>query len=178
MKRLFALQTGTNTHSARGPRLRPPLPLFLLQPVLERIARRIADANPDMFGRLGPHRGANFLIDPVNLPFVLLLRPDPGNLSLRAFLRAETPPHDASISGKFLNLLQLIDGDLDGDALFFSRDLVISGNTEAVVCLRNALDDVEGSIAQMVADMLGAPGQALLNIFRRTTHKPHSKAEI
>ena len=159
--------------SGRG--LLPPLPLFLLQPVLARIVRRIAAANPHIFARLGPHRTADFLIDPTNLPFALLLRPDPDNLSFRAVPRHAIAPHDARISGKFLDLLQLVDGDLDGDALFFSRDLEISGNTEAVVCLRNALDDVDGSIAQMVADMFGPPGRALLSAMRRAARKKHQR---
>ncbi len=151
-------------------------PLFLLQPLLKRIVRRIGAANPSMFDRLGEHQQASFLIDPVNLPFALVLHPDPSDLSLRAWPRKSAPPCDASISGKFLDLLQLVDGDQDGDALFFSRDLDISGNTEAVVCLRNALDDVDGSIAQMVADMFGPPGRAILQAFRRAAEKPKSRA--
>ncbi len=151
-------------------------PLFLLQPLLKRIVHRIGAANPSMFDRLGEHKHAFFLIDPVNLPFALVLHPDPVNLSLRAFPRKTAPPCDASISGKFLNLLQLVDGDQDGDALFFSRDLDIRGNTEAVVCLRNALDDVDGSIAQMVADMFGPPGRAILQAFRRAADQPKSRA--
>ena len=58
-------------------------------------------------------------------------------------------------------------GVLGGDAAFFSRDLVISGNTEAVVSLRNALDDVEGSIAQDTADLFGPPGRMLLDALRQ-----------
>ena len=149
--------------------------LFLLQPLLNRIVHRIAAANPDMFNRLGPHTNAVFLIDPVNLPFALVLCPNPDDLSFRACSRRAAPDCDARIAGKFLDLLQLLDGDQDGDALFFSRDLDVSGDTEAVVCLRNALDDVDGSIAQMVADMFGPPGRALLGTFRRAANKPTRK---
>ncbi len=152
-------------------RLLPPLPLFLLQPILRRIVTRVARKNPDMFGRLGPHLRARFVIDPVNLPFVLLLRPDPNDLLLRACSRRNIPPHDARITGGFLDLLMLVDSDLDGDALFFSRDLTITGNTEAVVCLRNALDDVDDSIAEDVAAMFGPPGRMTLNGFRRMNER-------
>lgn len=151
-------------------------PLFLLQPILKRIVNRIAAANPDMFDRLGPHQQAHFLIDPVNLPFALVLHPDPANPTFRAWPRRAVPPCDARISGKFLDLFQLVDGDQDGDALFFSRGLDITGNTEAVVCLRNALDDVDGSIAQMVADMFGPPGRLTLQAMRRAAEKPTQKA--
>jgi len=156
------------------PRL-PDLPLLPLQPILKRIVRRIGAENPDMFNRLGPHTQARFLIDPINLPFTLLLQPNPNNLSLTAHFRAGMPHFDACISGKFLNLLQLLDSDIDGDALFFSRDLIITGNTEAVVCLRNALDDVDGSIAQMVADMFGPIGRTALSRLRRTADHANMK---
>jgi len=149
----------------------PPPPLFAIQPLLRRIVKRIATDNPDMFGRLGPHYSAHFVIDPVNLPFVMVLRPDPDDLLLVARQRNNIPPHDAKISGSFLDLLMLVDGDLDGDALFFARDLTITGNTEAVVCLRNALDDIDDSIAENVADMFGPPGRAALRALRRNNSK-------
>lgn len=149
----------------------PPAPLFLIQPVLARIVKKIAADNPDMFGRLGPHVDATFVIDPENLPFAIVLRPDPDNLMMRAYPRNKLPPHDARVSGGFLDLLMLVDGDLDGDALFFARDLTISGNTEAVVCLRNALDDVDGSIAEKVANMFGRPGRAALAALQRASHR-------
>ena len=161
-------------YSKRLPNWMPPPPLFAIQPVLRRIVNRIATDNPDMFGRLGPHYNAHFIIDPVNLPFVLVLRPDPDDLLLVARQRNDIPPHDAKISGGFLDLLMLVDGDLDGDALFFARDLTITGNTEAVVCLRNALDDIDDSIAENVADMFGRPGRAALKALRRTKSRNNS----
>ncbi len=152
----------------------PPLPLFLLQPILKRIVTRVAMQNPDMFNRLGPHKSADFIIDVIGLPFVLHLRPDPEDLLFRAVARRRKPAADAEIRGGFLDLLGLVDGDADGDALFFSRDLTITGNTEAVVCLRNALDDVDGSIAQSVADMFGPPGRAMLSALRRASARKKS----
>ncbi|KCZ46704.1 hypothetical protein HY17_08130 [Hyphomonas sp. CY54-11-8] len=71
------------------------------------------------------------------------------------------------IRGRFMLLLELVDSQRDGDAAFFSRDLEVSGDTEAVVRLRNALDDVEGSIAEEAAGILGAPGRAILARLRR-----------
>ncbi|WP_199533325.1 SCP2 domain-containing protein [Rhodovulum sp. 12E13] len=153
---------------ARGPLpLLPPPPLFLLRPLLARIVRKVAARNPGMFARLGPHAGEHFLIDPVDMPFMLHLRPDPDALDFRAVgRRGAAPPHVARISGTFLNLFTLMDSEQDGDALFFSRDLVVTGDTEAVVCLRNALDDVEEPIAHTVAAMFGPPGRLALDLMR------------
>jgi predicted lipid carrier protein YhbT len=122
-----------------------PMPLALIQPILGHIAAHVAHTHPALFSRLGPHASKRFLIDPIDLPFVLVLSPDEKRPTMRAYRRYENPAHDAGIAGTFFNLLDMIDGSLDGDALFFTRDLQVSGDTEAVVALRNALDDFEGS---------------------------------
>jgi len=140
----------------------------VIQPFLSSIVRRVAARHPSLFARLGPHQSTDFLIDPVELPFALHLRPDPKALLFRAVPRDAAPQPGALIRGKFLLLLELIDAEEDGDAAFFSRDLEVSGDTEAVVRLRNALDDVEGSIAEETADMFAAPGRAILARLRRS----------
>ncbi len=144
-----------------------PVPLALLQPLLERIVRRIAARHPRLFARLGPHASKSFLIRPTNLPLVLLLTPDPRNPRIRAFRDERDLIYQASITGSFLNLLRLLDGSGDSDAIFFSRDLRIDGDTEAAVSLRNALDDVEGSIAGDIADLFGPLGRGGLAALRR-----------
>ncbi len=133
-----------------------PIPLGLIQPLLKHIVIFVTEARPELFARLGIHKDTIFVIDPINMPFVLKLEPNPENPSLTAHRHHENIEHGAKISGTFLNLLKMIDGNLDGDALFFSRDLKIEGNTEAVVCLRNAMDDLEGSIVDDVTASLGA----------------------
>ena len=137
------------------------------QPVLGRVVRRIAARHASLFARLGPYQGADFLIDPVDLPFALHLRPDPQALLFRAVPRDAAPQATAVIRGRFMLLLELVDSEEDGDAAFFSRDLEVTGDTEAVVRLRNALDDVEGSIAEETAEMFGPPGRAILARLRR-----------
>lgn len=139
----------------------------MLQPVLSRVVRKIAADHPEMFERIAPYQQADFLIAPKELPFALHLRPDPDAPLFRMVQKAPLPPHDAMIEGPFYLLLNLVDGESDGDAAFFSRDLAISGNTEAVVSLRNALDDIDGSIAQETANLFGPPGRAILGLLRR-----------
>ena len=85
----------------------------------------------------------------------------------RAVPRDAAPHTGAAIRGRFLLLLELVDAEQDGDAAFFSRDLEVSGDTEAVVRLRNALDDIDGSLAEETAAMFGAPGRAMLARLRR-----------
>jgi len=137
------------------------------QPLLTRVVRRIASGHPSLFARLGDYQKADFVIDPIEFPFALHLRPDPDDLAFRAVTRPVELQPVAVIRGRFLLLLELIDAEQDGDAAFFSRELEITGDTEAVVRLRNALDDVDGSIAQDTAEMFGPPGRAVLARLRR-----------
>lgn len=143
------------------------LSCLLVQPLLSRVARRIADRHPSLFARLGGHKTSDFLIDPIELPFAFHLRPNPQAPVFRAVPRDAAPHAEARIRGRFILLLELVDSERDGDAAFFSRDLEVSGDTEAVVRLRNALDDVDGSIAEETAGMFGPPGRAILAWLRR-----------
>jgi predicted lipid carrier protein YhbT len=131
------------------------VPPAVMQPVLDRIASHVAQSRPQLFARLGPHTRKRYLVDPVDLPFVLILIPDAANPHLKAHARDSRPASDACIAGRFLNLLTMVDTSLDGDALFFSRDLRVSGDVEAVVALRNALDDCDGSVFDTIAGAFG-----------------------
>jgi predicted lipid carrier protein YhbT len=86
---------------------------------------------------------------------------------LRALPRHAEPAHDARICANLFQLLRMIDGQADGDAMFFARSLIVSGDTEAVVSLRNAIDDIDGSLAASVADLFGPPGRMVLAVVRR-----------
>jgi len=151
------------------------LPLLVINRVLSRLAQHIAVKRPEIFERLEGHHHKLFALNPVNLPLVFCLYPDPQNVCLKAYRRHRAPVADSTISGSFLTLLGMIDGRLDGDALFFTRDLHVEGDTEAIVCLRNALDDVDGSIADDVAAYFGLAGQSFLKVARGVnTHASHT----
>lgn len=151
------------------------VPLFVVQPVLYKIVHQIAQQRPELFARIAPHKDKLFLIDPLNLPFAFILRPNQDNLSFRAYRRRHLPQAQARIAGTFLTLLDMVDGQLDGDALFFTRKLVVEGDTEAVVCLRNAIDDVEGSIAEDTANLFGFTGRNALKILRKARNHDRKK---
>ncbi len=156
-----------------------PLPLAPLQPVLRLIVEHFAANHRELFDRLGEHAGKIFLIDPVNLPFVLVLQPDPAHPRLTARRRRPVPAHDAAIAGSFGVLFAMIDGRLDGDALFFSRDLMITGDTEAVVALRNALDDLDATVVDSLANAFGplsAPVRLAASVLRAVTARDHHES--
>ncbi len=145
--------TGDEAGAAKPRQGFPAPPLFFLQPLLRRLVEQVAKNEPELFSRLGASAAKRFLIDPLNMPFVLLLEPAVPRLT--ACHRDPLPAHDAAIAGTFLNLFDMVDGTLDGDALFFTRELHVSGDTEAVVALRNALDDIDGSVLDTGAAAFG-----------------------
>ncbi len=131
-----------------------PLPPVLLQPFLSAVMAITRRRHPGLFDRLAGLAGVTFLIDPIDLSFDFLLRPSPPSLvAVAKGDRTETAT--ATIRGPFMALIQLLEGKLDGDALFFSRDLVVEGDTEAVVTLRNAVD---GAGIDVLDDLLAALG--------------------
>ena len=132
-----------------------PLPLLPLQLALGGFLQRILRRNPGLLDRLGEHRRARFGIKPADLPFAFIVEATP-----RLSVVRELPQGlDAYISASLANLLALVEGRVDGDALMFSRALTIEGDIEAVLALRNAIDDAQLDLAEELALLLGPLGE-------------------
>ncbi len=125
-----------------------------LGPLLTQALRSLARRRPEAFERLGEFGKARFLIDPTDLPFAFHVVPDGRAALVRATGKSGTAPSDVVIRGPILMLLGILDGTLDGDALFFHRTISVSGRTEAVLALRNAIEDAE----LRPSDLLGLRG--------------------
>lgn len=141
------------------------LPLAPLAWAVDRVIQSIAKRHPRLFQRLGPHTNKRFRIEPTDLPFVFALEPHPDAPRLTVHRARSRWPHQARIAGPLAALLGLLHGAYDGDALFFSRDIVIEGDVEAVLALRNALDDAELDLASEASAVLGplsSPVESLL----------------
>ncbi len=131
-----------------------PLPLFPLQPLLALCIKSILYKRPQIFDRLGEHAGKRIGLNPTDFPFAFVLDTHPQCPSAKA-VRELSQDLDAQISGPLFGLMGLADGSYDGDALFFSRDLTVEGDMEAVVALRNALDDAQIDFIEIAATNLG-----------------------
>ena len=144
-----------------------PLPLLPLQLVLGRMVTHLGRHRPGIFTRLGTHADKVYLIDATDLPFAFRLRPQPERPVLEVCRREKAGTWQVRIAGPLAALLGMIHGSLDGDALFFSRDLYVEGDTEAVLALRNALDDAEIDLLSEVTAALGPAGPAVEGAMRR-----------
>ena len=147
-----------------------PIPPVVFQPVLDAAMTILGRRHPGIFDRISSFGQPVFLIDPVDLPYVFILHVDPRAPRLIVKQPAEACDSDAVIRGPLTCLLAMMEGRIDGDALFFSRDLVIEGDTEAVVALRNAIDD---SDVDLKADLLSifGPFSGLLTSFIGTAER-------
>ena len=116
--------------------------------------RALARRQPRLFDRLGAHRSVMFFINPTDLAFAFTIVPDGEKTQVRVTGKAASATADVVIKGPILMLLGLLDGSLDGDALFFHRIISVSGRTEAVVALRNTIEEAE----LRPADLLGIHG--------------------
>jgi predicted lipid carrier protein YhbT len=140
------------------------LPLLPLQLMLDASLREIRTRHPRIFDRLGDHTAKRFGIDPTDLPLAFVLQPRRLHPQIHA-VRTLPPRLDVTIAAPLAALIGLVDGSYDGDALFFSRDIQIDGDMEAVLALRNAIDDSRIDIlAESVAWLgpLKAPAERLL----------------
>jgi len=137
-------------------RLLPAAVGMPLGPVLTLSLRSFARRRPEIFERLGEYCSARYLIDPTDLPFVFDVVPN--GVSATVQIRNGTDPEisDVVLRGPIMALLGILDGTFDGDALFFHRTISITGRTEAIVALRNAIEDAE----LKPSDLLGLKGTA------------------
>jgi predicted lipid carrier protein YhbT len=113
-------------------------PLWLVERVARTIFAGVLKGHPDLFDRLGEFQQTRYCFSPSDLPLHFRVVPAARTLSV---FRGEPPLADARIEGPLALLLGLMEGRCDADALFFSRDLSVTGDMEAMLALRNALDD-------------------------------------
>lgn len=132
----------------------PFIPLALIRHAAGLLFSRMLQQHPGLFERLGEYREKHFAFLPGDLPLVFLVQP--SGPSIRVVRRGQaTGPVDAAIEGPLFLLLGLLEGRCDADALFFSRDLSVTGDMEAMLAMRNALDDCNIDLPRDLGTLTG-----------------------
>lgn len=134
------------------------LPVAALQRATDAAFSVVAGNHPRLFERLSGYADARVLVAPSDLPLLFLLRLDPAAPGVSVHLSEAGLAPTASVRGPMLRLIDLLEGAVDGDALFFSRDLSIEGDTGAILALRNAVEAEEIVLFAEIADALGPLG--------------------
>lgn len=143
------------------------LPLAIVQRLVETIFQRALQQHPGLFDRLGPQAGKRFRFTPTDLDLSFVIHP--ALRSIRVYRKDKAPPVAAAVSGPLLTLLALLEGRLDGDAVFFSRGLTVTGDMEAMLALRNGLDDCGFDLPRDLSGLAGPfarPAQRLAELVR------------
>lgn len=157
-----------------------PLPLFPLQPALAFTLWRLRRRHPGVFDRLSEVGDRSFAVHPVELPFAVRLSFTRGEPTLRACPAADAGRADGVVRGPLIALYALMEGRIDGDALFFARTLSFEGDTAAVVALRNALDGAGIDLLEEMLRSLGIlehPARLLLERAGRLVERAGSDLE-
>ena len=154
------------------------LPLAPLEFASSRLMHAILARNPGMLTRLGESSSRRFAIAPTDCPFVYILEPRPERPTLALRRSVEPTDWDARIAGPLVVLLGLLDGSYDGDAIFFSRDLIVEGDVSAVVALRNVIENADIDVGRLsglpgpLATAVSSTARRLGDVVRRALDAP------
>jgi predicted lipid carrier protein YhbT len=130
-----------------------PMPAAALTPLLGLAIRLITRRHPGLMERLGALGPARILVEPTDLKHRFLI--SLAEEGVRLEIAQEGDDGDATIRGGLAALIDLMEGRIDGDTLFFNRTLSITGDTAVIVALRNTLDSEEISLMDDVLSFLG-----------------------
>jgi predicted lipid carrier protein YhbT len=103
------------------------------------LLRRMGRVHPALFRDLAALPPTTLRIAPADLPHRFLLHIGGGPPRLRIDRDGDTPA-DSCVKGRLEALVALLEGRLDSDTAFFSRAITVTGDTAAVVGLRNTLE--------------------------------------
>ena len=134
-----------------------PLPRGPLQTVLQRLANRLSARYPEALERIGDVGRARLLLVATDLPWRALVTLDGrgAEITLDRHADGPAPAAEATVTGSVERLLACAQGGGDGDAMFFAREIEVTGNTDILVALRNALDGAEIDLTGELAALAG-----------------------
>lgn len=128
---------------------------WLVQRITDGVMRR----HPEIGDRLSDFTGKRLLLDPSDLPlaFVLELTGDAPRVEVVTQDHDPASPVHATVRGSLADLVSVVEGRVDGDALFFSRRLCITGEVALVVAIRNAMDGAAIELTDLLPELPGGP---------------------
>ncbi len=132
------------------------VPPMLLQPAVGFAIGRTLAASPALGDALAALGGKKVLVAPTDAAIGFLIGMTDGRPVIRCVDPASVAPApDAHIAGRLAMLVGLLDGTVDGDAVFFTRGLSVRGDMSLVLILRNAIDRAALSPTAELRRLLG-----------------------
>jgi predicted lipid carrier protein YhbT len=136
------------------------LPAPLLGRATSLLLKRMCRANPRLLKNLTAEKPSVVLIEPTDLPHRFVLRFGGAPPALQV-VQSRPENVDAGVKGPLAALIAMLEGRLDGDALFFNRTIIVTGDSEKIVTLRNLVDR-EGLDVMAVATGTFGPFERLV----------------
>jgi O2-independent ubiquinone biosynthesis accessory factor UbiT len=118
-------------------------PRTVLAGLMGVMVRRMERRHPQLFQNLAKMDDTVLRVEPTDLPYRFAFHYGKGGAGLKLLDDDDTSEADAGVAGRLEILLQMLEGTLDGDMLFFARELSVTGNSSVVVELRNTLEREE-----------------------------------
>ncbi len=113
----------------------------LIQQSINNLTKSFLKLHPNVIQRMSEFTPAIIILNPIDLPFSFLVEFTKYNLSILIVDDDKYLGHDITkISASLTFFLNMLEGERDGDALFFSRQLTVEGDTTIIVALRNILE--------------------------------------
>lgn len=137
-------------------------PQWVIQRISSEVFARVLERHPAILDRLGEFGNRTFGFNPTDMALSFSIKP--SRRVIEVHRGSDVPVADASLSGPLHLLLSLAEGRCDADALFFSRDLTVTGDMEAMLALRNALDDSHVDLPTDLSSFAGPLGPVVRRV--------------
>jgi predicted lipid carrier protein YhbT len=135
------------------------VPAPVLAPLVKRLNHVMRRRHPDLVAAFAGLDPAVVHVFPTGLRHRFALAFGGGRLEIHLLAPSDDSTAQAVIKGELAVLLDLLEGRYDGDAMFFSRELQITGDTAVIVAVRNTLDreeiDLRGEVAALFGPFAG-----------------------
>lgn len=129
-------------------------PSAALEQATSLVLKRMKGRFPKLFRNLEALPPARVLLVPTDTPHQFLLEIGQAPVAF-SVVQGEDFPSDARVAGRLEVMVDMLEGRADGDMLFFSRDIKVTGDTEVIVALRNTLDREEINIFEEITGLCG-----------------------
>ena len=129
-------------------------PASALSRMIAILMQRMERRHPRLFQNLARLKPGVVYFEPSDLPHRFVLQF--GGAPARLFLMSDAAPKpDAVVKGNLKPLLDMLEGRIDGDMLFFEREIAITGDTSVVIGLRNTMDREEIDLMSDITSLFG-----------------------
>jgi len=151
------------------------MPSAALARGMEIIVKRLEMRHPKLFSNLAKLPEATVFLTPSDLPHRFALQMGPKvDFTLVPIDAAPS----AEIKASLADMVAMLEGREDGDALFFSRGIQVTGDTAVIVALRNTLDREEIDLYDEILSVCGPfaqPARLALDLVDKAARHFHAR---